>query len=604
MKKILVVEDELEVRDNIVEILHFEGFEALAAADGLSGLQLAREQLPDLIIADIMVPTLNGYKILQELRKDSTTAFIPLIFVTAKTARSDVRKGMALGANDYLTKPFSQHELLEAVRTQLNRQELIEKQRLRSLSHFLVEMQEAERRRVARELRDEMGQTLAALKITLDMSKQMSPDPSKVLLSEAEILVNELMLRVNTLSFELRPTVLDDLGLLPALLRYFDRYTAQTQVQVKCRHAGLRRRFRPEVESAAFRIVQKALDNVASCTNSREVIVLLWVDGNILNIQIEDQSGGSDLEVMLRTSAAASLSEMLERVSLLQGQLILESASDLGTRLIARLAVEDAAHPQDEKQADTDVRQDKGDQALDRSLPKALYATDNSPPTDTTSPAISIVLAESHNWLRKGLRTLLEAEAGFSVVGETGQSQNILGLVECVEPDALILDQSMPGVIGSNLIHQVMRCSPRTKVLILSMHTEEEYVLEALRTGAVGYALVKSSSDDLVQALREVAAGRYYLSPALSKHVLEIYFNSQFSEDKTLEFQEKLTSREQEILRLVAEGCTSSEIAVYLSISSRTVEAHRANIMRKLRVRNLAELLRYALQHGIVDDEL
>lgn len=210
----------------------------------------------------------------------------------------------------------------------------------------------------------------------------------------------------------------------------------------------------------------------------------------------------------------------------------------------------------------------------------------------------TVVLAEDHQVVRQGLRALLEAEGDFAVLGEAGNGIEASQLVERLQPDLLVVDLMMPGLNGLEVTRQVSARSPRTRVVILSMHAAEGYVLEALRNGAAGYVLKDSSSSDFVRALREVSAGRRYLSPPLSERVIEAYV--QRAQESGLDPYDTLTAREREVLQLAAEGRTSAEAGELLSISPRTVETHRRNLMRKLGLHGQADLIRYALRRGIL----
>ena len=210
----------------------------------------------------------------------------------------------------------------------------------------------------------------------------------------------------------------------------------------------------------------------------------------------------------------------------------------------------------------------------------------------------TIVLADDHHVVREGLRALLEAELDFSIIGEVGDGLEVAGLVEQMQPDVLLLDIMMPGLNGLEVTRQVRRRSPETVVLILSMYANEAYVLEALRNGASGYVLKGATSGDLVHAVREVVGGRRYLSPPLSERAIEAYVQkAQFAPPDPYE---TLTNREREILHLVAAGSSNADIASRLSISPRTAETHRVNMMRKLGLHSQAELIRYALKRGIL----
>jgi two-component system, NarL family, response regulator NreC len=214
---------------------------------------------------------------------------------------------------------------------------------------------------------------------------------------------------------------------------------------------------------------------------------------------------------------------------------------------------------------------------------------------------ITIALADDHNVVRQGLRALLEVESDFNVVGEAGDGLEALHLVEQLKPNVLVLDLMMPGLNGLEVTRQVTKHSTHTSIIILSMYASEAYVLEALGNGALAYVLKDSSSADLVMAVREVAAGRRYLSPPLSDRAIEVY--QEKAKAVTLDKYETLTTREREVLQLTAEGHTNPEIAARLGISSRTAETHRSNLMHKLGLHTQADLIRYALRRGIIPME-
>ena len=215
--------------------------------------------------------------------------------------------------------------------------------------------------------------------------------------------------------------------------------------------------------------------------------------------------------------------------------------------------------------------------------------------------AIRIVLADDHHVVREGLRALLETEPDFSIVGEAADGLATVDLVERLKPDVLVADLMMPSLSGLEVARQVTLRSPTTRVVILSMYANEPYVLEALRNGAAGYVLKDSTGADLVQAVRQVLTGDRYLSPPLSARAIEAYV--QKAEAGSLDIYETLTTREREILHLAAQGCSNAEVATRLSISPRTAETHRANMMRKLGLRTQADLIRYALRRGILPPE-
>ena len=213
-------------------------------------------------------------------------------------------------------------------------------ERLKSLSRRLMEVQETERRNIALELHDQIGQVLTGLKLILEIGARLPPEQVNRSLDEASLLVNELMARVRNLSLDLRPAMLDDLGLLPALLWHLEHYSAHTQVRVDFKHSGLeKRRFGPAVETAAYRIVQEALTNVARHAQVSEATVRLSTHQQTLLIEIEDKGKGFNTESVLSASETSGLAGMRERAVLLGGGLKIESRPGGGTRLTAELSL-------------------------------------------------------------------------------------------------------------------------------------------------------------------------------------------------------------------------------------------------------------------------
>ncbi len=210
----------------------------------------------------------------------------------------------------------------------------------------------------------------------------------------------------------------------------------------------------------------------------------------------------------------------------------------------------------------------------------------------------NILLADDHNIVRQGLRALLQSEPHFRLVGEASDGIEAVRLAERLKPDVLITDVMMPGLNGLEVARQVSRSLPNTRIIILSMYTNDAYVIEAFKNGALGYVLKDSEASDLIQAVKEVINGNRYLSPPLSERALELYI--QKLESAPSDPYELLTTREREVLQLVAEGKTSAEIANRLFISPRTAEGHRANLMRKLGLQTNADLIRFALKRGIL----
>ena len=209
---------------------------------------------------------------------------------------------------------------------------------------------------------------------------------------------------------------------------------------------------------------------------------------------------------------------------------------------------------------------------------------------------VRVLLADDHALVRAGIRALLQGLEGVTVVAETGNGAEVLELARTHRPDVVLLDISMPGLSGLDVSEQLERELPEVRVVVLSMHANEEYVLQALRSGAVGYMLKDSATAELELALKAVMQGETYLSPPISKQVVEGYVQRVGAEQPA---SEKLTPRQREVLQLIAEGHSTKEIAYRLELSVKTVETHRAQLMERLQIRDIAGLVKYAIRSGL-----
>lgn len=213
-------------------------------------------------------------------------------------------------------------------------------------------------------------------------------------------------------------------------------------------------------------------------------------------------------------------------------------------------------------------------------------------------PPITVVLADDHTVVRQGLRSLLERERGALVVGEAADGPAAIALVARLQPDVLVVDIMMPRMSGLEVIRQLQRSAPRTRVVVLSMHADAVYVREALRAGAIGYVLKEAPAAEFALAVHEAAHGRRYLDQTLAASLADsaIHAGSAAVDDP----HDLLTDRERAVLALAAQGHTSAAIAARLALSVRTVETYRANLLHKLDLRNQSELVRYAIRRGII----
>ena len=212
---------------------------------------------------------------------------------------------------------------------------------------------------------------------------------------------------------------------------------------------------------------------------------------------------------------------------------------------------------------------------------------------------VRIVLADDHTILREGLRALLLADSDFEIIGEAGDGREAVRCVEKLGPDLLLMDLSMPRMSGMDAISEIKKRYPETKIIALTVHKTEEYLLSTLQAGVDGYVLKDATHHELVMAIHNVMAGKPFLSPGISEKVIEGYLEGKEGSTSVSSWQ-KLSQREREVLKLIAEGYKNKEIAEDLCISLKTVEKHRANLMKKLDLHNAAVLTVYAVEIGLV----
>jgi two-component system, NarL family, response regulator NreC len=212
---------------------------------------------------------------------------------------------------------------------------------------------------------------------------------------------------------------------------------------------------------------------------------------------------------------------------------------------------------------------------------------------------IRILLADDHRLFRKGLRLLLEGQPGFDVVGDAANGRDAMALVEQLEPDVVVMDIAMPVLNGIEAARQISAKCPRSAVVFVSMHSDESYVLKALKSGARGYLLKDSAEQDLINAIVAVNEGKAFFSPAISKMLMEEYIR-QMQGREIEDSYDLLSTREREILQLLAECRNNKDIAALLNLSLYTVETHRSNILQKLNLHSQAELILYAVRKGVI----
>jgi signal transduction histidine kinase len=379
--RVLVVDDDPCTVELMVSLLTDEGFATLEAHRGTEALEIARREKPELVLLDVVLPDINGREVCRQLKDDPDTAGVFVILISGHEITREKRiKGLESGADEYLSKPVQIAELVARIRSFIRihearqalrkanedlelrvnertrelrhvnetlRDEVVERRKaeeqlkiyagqLRRLSRRLIETQELERRRIARELHDEAGQAMTVLKFVFNELEDMLPPAGLERLDDGQHSLNRLIALIRNLYQEIRPSILDDLGLLPALLWQFDRYTTDTKVKVRFEHDGIDgARFSPDLETAAYRVAQESLTNVARHAGVAEAKVRIWADGHQLQLRIEDQGVGYDSGQKRYKSDGCGVPGMSERVQLLGGKFAVRSQPGAGTSVTA-----------------------------------------------------------------------------------------------------------------------------------------------------------------------------------------------------------------------------------------------------------------------------
>ncbi len=210
-----------------------------------------------------------------------------------------------------------------------------------------------------------------------------------------------------------------------------------------------------------------------------------------------------------------------------------------------------------------------------------------------------ILLADDHGIVRQGLRAVLARDASLEVIGESSDGREAVRLAEALQPNVVIMDISMPQLNGIEAAKQIVKSSPRIHIIVLSMHSDETYLIRALQAGVKGYLLKESAEEDLIRAVRMVAQGKPFFSPAVTNALLADYMRD-MQQRNLRDSYDLLTEREKEVLQLLAEGKSNKEAATVLELSTNTVETHRTNLMQKLGLHNTAEIVLYAVRKKII----
>ena len=455
-----------------------------------------------------------------------------------------------------------------------HRQRLHEHERhrreLRQLSTSVVDAREEERRRIARELHDELGQRLSALKMELASLRLPGTAPGKDRSLHAALqMVDETVAAVRRIAADLRPLMLDDLGLNAAIESLAREAARRMAIEVTVRLGDEDLPVTDGASIALYRMVQEALTNVSRHARATEVHVDLRPGRDEVVLTVQDNGVGFS-ERALQHEGRYGLLGIRERALALGGRLEIDNPPGGGGRITVRLPLKP-------------VRTGPGGRRM-------------KPPLPTTG--LRVLLVDDHTIVREGLKRILEStNEGWSIT-EEGSGFQALERLQRAGFDLAIVDLSMPGMSGLELIGRIRQDFPQLPVLVLSMHAEEAYALRAFKAGANGYLTKDSAPDELTEAVRKVIHGGTYVTRSVAERVVQ-----QLNGSVEVARHARLSNRELEVLRRIVAGQRSKEIAEALHLSAKTISTHKTRILEKLQLGSTAALVRYGMENGLAAGE-
>ena len=495
--KILLIDDDLDTSSLISTMLQRAGFSVVVVDSGVSGIAMAHQEHPDLILCDIMMPEMDGLSVLRTLRSQSDTALIPFVFLTARARAEDMRTGMELGADDYLTKPFQMNDLLNAVQTRLHRHQQLQAGRLVNFSQRLVLSQEHQRKQLSSMLDNEVSQSLRSLQFILSML-DVPASEDVTLYNDARELLDNSIKKIDTLIQEMHPTILERLGLVPAVRWLAEQY----QLKIELETANMEFAFDSQTSMCVFRLVQESLNNIVSHAGIDRVKISLKYIAPYLELLVEDDGVGFDLEQVLQSNKSMGLQHMYGLVVWLNGELHITSSQDAGT-VVHALFPQSSVNPI--------VRSSVSGDFLRRLTDRHQHADKSI----KSSSSVNILLAMQQPLQLQGMRKLLMSNSQFQVLDDIQDFQQIIPALEKYHPQLLIINPLAEGKSQKDVLLPIVQANMGTPILVISPATHDEYVLDAFESGVTGYIPNTATLTDLHTAIVQVSKKQYYLSPSL-----------------------------------------------------------------------------------------
>ncbi len=427
---------------------------------------------------------------------------------------------------------------------------------LHDLTKHLQNVREEERTRIGREIHDVFGSILTALRTDLDwLSKKVTTEPMHDRIRSLYELTGEAIETAQKVSTNIRPNVLDDLGLYSAIEQIICEFEQRTNIQCHLTSSAINTpKFDKSRETSIFRIIQEVFTNITRHAQATIVYVELNEVDNEIIIEIKDNGIGITKEQLLNPKSFGIVG-MKERAKQLGGQLVIQKTLSQGTAITLQIPI--------------NYHQNK--------------------------TIIRVLIADDHALFRDGLKRMFGETSDIVVAAEAENGCDVLSKITECEWDVLLLDINMPDMSGLDVLKEISR-NNTCRTLILSMYSEDEYAIRAIRAGAAGYLTKDSPADLLISVIRRISDGGKYVNPGLAEKLL---FNLPLDTEVLL--HTAFSARELQIFKLIAAGKSPTEISEKLSLSKRTVSTYRFRILEKMKMQNNSQLIRYAIQHNLIE---
>ncbi|MFK7802476.1 MAG: response regulator [Anaerolineae bacterium] len=575
MTKILVVEDEQDIRESIVDMLELDQHEVFEAANGKEALDVVSRVQPDLIISDIMMPEMDGHELFHALKKNLETSQTPFVFLTALANYEDLRKGMDLGADDYLIKPFTYQQLIKAVQTRLTKQAAENEYRLRQFIHSLIEIQEKTNEELANKL-ESFSQELLGLRLLLNNageSSTLQPVNPQQKIEDIQQKLNDSTVLLNPIS------AFEQINLVSLLSWLFKNRVDSEKIKVDFQRSGHSIEFKQKTKLYIFRIFEEILANIIKHSQCSKIIIYIHGTKDAFIGSVEDNGTGFNSEKNLQADQVGIM-QMTERVRMLGGELHIYSTESGGTKVSFSIPVQTAVFQLQEGKENPHSKLEI--------IPK-----------ESNLEGLDIIVAERQDIVRYGLLLLLENSFAVEKIRGAADSFELFQDISRYAPKLILLDLMLDEGSGFELLRSIKSQYPETYVIAFSAREQEIFAAEALKYGADGYLLKSASTAEMLEAVDKVLKGGKFISTRIN---LELDQTLVKRWGTTYSAIDSLTSREKEIILLVIDGLSSSEISEKLFVSKRTVEKHRSNLMNKLKLKTPTELISYVSEMSLLKE--